>query len=1759
MTDYNLGRAHGRVEITADTSGAQRALSDYERSTRRATSASQDFARVEEEVTKRRREADVAARARRDSEAAYRRVMQDSTSTVEEQARAEEERNRRRNESIAATARSEQAERAYRSAVQGNTDAVRRFISTLDDADRAHIRSSRNVRDFRNEINETDRTVKILAGTLTSTLMPALKAAGLLGGVGAAGGVVGLLGGGGVTGLVAVVEAIKDFSGAVALMPAVVGGAATVLGTLAVAFNGVGDALGAIEDPAKFTEALQKLAPAAAEVVKILASFNDAFKGAMMQVQQELFAPLVDQIQPLVMTWLPALMRAGQEIAGVFGQAGRMLAEWLQQPAQMQAFQEFIGNIAQALRQMLPAIQPIADAFVRLSVVGSSFFPQIADAIVTIANEFNNWVQTAANDGSLQSWIQSALTAFTQLGNSILNVIAAFNNIGAAAGQGRGMLDWLVSITQAFRDWTESAEGASMIASFFQHMSEASQTLGPVLRIIGVAILQLLDNLAQLGTAMGPGIISFFQSFATALNLLGQYLIQAGPGLSEALMAIGQGLVAVVTAIGPSLPNLFQTLADVLVDLTPTLIVLATAIGNFFAQLTPGQLELILGLVVALQAISTIAPIVVTAIGAITAVAAALGVGLAAATGIIAGVVVAIGLLVAGGIYLVTHWDEVKNVAASLWDQLKNFGSWIATTFSNIWRSLAEAVSGAWNDIINAITGAWGSISSTVSGWFEQAYNWGRTIVQRMIDGIKDMFRPLSDAWDWLTGGAIDDKNPHSPPKKGPLSGDGDPLAAGQRVSERFAQGVTAGAPAVGKAYDGAISSGGNFSSAGTAGRSGQGFQRNSGFDQWIDGLTQDLAAWSKLFRDSFGLFKSVADMFVNATNIVASVWNGGDNPLTRPGGIAGPPKSVNQQSVPGVPNAPEVKGKAPMPELTPEHYQKQGTPAVEQQSVPGVPSAGKPPTGAAPKNPPANTQGQAPPAVKGGAPTAIPTGIHQTGDGKWATDATPDQIAGYIIQKGRQLGLNDAQIQGALATAGGESNYGRNIYGGDQGIGGAWGVYQQGNAYGAVADRQNPMTAIDQFLNLYAGQIKAQPGMSPIQVATGVQQHGGPGSPGSWQGTQGDKWYLSHNYPNEGMRSASDYLSRLGTTAPAKDGGGFAGVTASGEATVSRPPVRLPVDLKNAEEDGSGFAGVTASGTVTVDEGGGKKALPGMLDPNVIGKPTAPAPPPAPKPQPSAFQSVPYGLPHGTDTGGYGTGNAKTFPPWVMALAAQYNVKPSTYGGHQEDTHPDTTPGRYQPNPQGFNRGIDWAGSRADLEAFAQALIAYGGAEGSGGPLEQVIYQAGPGGRRYGLGGSGNVDPNYYPADTYAGHGGREDNIHVHTRFNASVPANLTPGGVQRAANQPTQVQGANPPTPGPFNQPPVPFLDQWKDVMVAGPDQTFPGESHWENIIGPNGAPVGTATPTPGQPFGAKPNQPVIYGTTLDPKTGQPISMPHTGTGQFPGPTGPTIGGAAGYDPFNFTPINAPGQQQNQQSPLQQFQSTMSSVGSIVGDAFQVFDDVIKNISAAADITHQLVRGVSNTEEVMGVIDNVQTFINTAADIAKLTSSVLGMAGGIAGAGAGADPSGGAAGAAAALQTASAIASLIQSGLQATNMAIDIGQEVWHQATKIGAQIAAFTLGNDQTGPLGGNVRMLLNTQTGQVYAYSQDNPDNKAVHNLPDWFSRAYGGNGTHGGTPPVQATQLNIYAGPGQSTQQMMSDSMWLVSTGGASVASVSGAD
>lgn len=218
-------------------------------------------------------------------------------------------------------------------------------------------------------------------------------------------------------------------------------------------------------------------------------------------------------------------------------------------------------------------------------------------------------------------------------------------------------------------------------------------------------------------------------------------------------------------------------------------------------------------------------------------------------------------------------------------------------------------------------------------------------------------------------------------------------------------------------------------------------------------------------------------------------------------------------------------------------------------------------------------------------------------------------------------------------------------------------------------------------------------------------------------------------------------------------------------------------------------------------------------------------------------------------------------------------------------------------------------------------------------------------------------------------------------------------------------------------------------------------------------------------------------------------------------------------------------------EQDPIGMVQDIAGSAANVAQSVFSAIESGFEAASATAQIGDMLVRGVENSEDVMKLIDNFQSYLTLAANIASAVGSGLNAAASLA-AVAGADPSGGGAAASGALSAAGQIAQLISAGISTVNGIIDLAQEAYSIAGKYVGEFLGFLTGG-MGGQLMGDVKFLLDEVDGTLKTWSKDNPEDKRTFDNP--FTRPQQDQAPRIG-------EINVFpergADPAQITNEMM---------------------
>lgn len=1708
MTDYDLGKASGKIEIDYSDTGVRKAIVDLDKATdssekldRQLTSTERTLSDTDRQFQSsgtaaqgyRQRLQDVEKSSKdvNEAEKAYKSTLLDSKSTLNDVEKAHARVTAAKQKHTQATNAERNAYRALNlemlkghgvmAALAAALPALERRISGIgsaaETAERKTTGLARGISGIAKAVGLLGPEADLAVGGLELISRGFDKASSSSGGFikGLAGfeatfakisglsltipslGGLGAIGGASVLqGVVEVADAVRQLSGALGLIPAVAGGVGVVMGTLKVALHGVDSALKDMfaDDPKKFLEDIKNMGPVAAQALLQVAQFRNQFLAGGAAVQDSFFSKITADIKPLIQTWLPALVSGGSKVAGVLGGVADQFSKLLEQPQTLSAFNTFIDNIAKGLQSMQPAMGPILDAFTKLSVVGSSFFGQIGGVISQVAQRFDQFISRTSASGQLQQWIQTGINAFEHLGNIILQAGEAFNSIlsiADKAGDG-GLLGWLDKMTAKLNEWTQSTEGQKTLTEFFSTLSQASAAFLPILPQLATGFASIASAFSKLGVAIAPAAVDLIGAFVRSFQqILGPQLVASAPALISFMQNLGAAVIRLTESVGPQLPQIFEALSNAFVAILPTLPRLVDIFVQLIEQVGPQLPKLFEDVT---QDIQELVPLMPSIIGAIRIFVSGLS------------LIVEIG----GGV--------IKTIA-----------------------QLNDAVT---KDLPKAISGIADQFTQFFDKLPDKAVEWGKNIIKGLISGLTNNTEGIVTALDPIAGLIVDYFKTKSPAKIGPLH-DTSPNEMGERIVNNMAAGMVGARPALAAAAsvtastvtDGIGRGTGGAAAAGSApGAPAAGGASSVGggglLPPWIASASNaPLNAYLKhQFPDNDGL-KGLAARFGKVLKAVQDGTNlffqNGLQPVLQ--GLG------NQNIFPGL-------NQQRFQKLSPQAFGEQQLEELQRKALEG-------------KQGPQWGQ-----VLGGGAGTSLgPDAGVQVPLGLTASSGK-DEIQKAIIAAGRGRGLNDAAIQSALAIAGDESGY-QNLDHGDRD---SLGIYQQrpSQGWGTPQQIQDPNYAINKFYDAFVEQLGKNP-TDPLLAAVQTQ------NPGAGKGS------AYYNAIVAQLGGAGQALTQFG---PGIKGPTFqqiapqigAAPTAGGAPTASK----FPAGTKIAE-NGSILLPPNFPAPAT--------PLPNLPTGSTIGPDgTVTLPTPG-----GALPTAPALAPGATAGGGF---NLSTIPVAVQKYAndcidasARIILSHSGVNLDEDQIKQVIAPGgTIESQAAGLNK-LNSAGKYLALQ-------------GSGG-TPQALFNAIRASIDSGTGSILNVAP----GSSIAGRNFGEGHFIAVTGYNADGTINLsdTAGGKTYAVSaadafQATRGRGivagtgvGPPPTPGPA----APLITPTGIPAATGlgGDLTLPG-----------GQTVNQLLDTSKQSLTA--NQQLLNAYLA----GNPALAAQIGAAKTPGASddqvlstlnqiSSTITGLKSQDAVgNKNTIDA---LQSTQSDIAQgsgyaqapsavsvASSIANGVSSIATSIFSTIQSGLDALSATQDITDRLVYGISNTKDVSHIIDDFQKYITFAASIAQTTGSILSTIGGVAGAAGSGDPSGASSGAALALSAAGQVASLIGAALQGVNAAIDYGQEI--------AQIASGYVGrflSTLTGPtqMLGDVRFLLNENTSQLLTYSEDNPLNKNSQNVPGGISARQGWGG--GNPNPQVSQQLNVYAGPGQSPAEMMNQTMWMVNTSG----------
>lgn len=340
-----------------------------------------------------------------------------------------------------------------------------------------------------------------------------------------------------------------------ALLPAVALAGVTAMSAVKLAVSGVGDALeAAVTGDAKdFKEAIEGLSPSARGFAREVRGMRGDLKGLRSEVQERFFAPWEGQTSRLGKIWLPIMRRELGGVSGVVGQTVDRFAGWARQPAVILTLTSALGNARKAIGNVVSTGPGLAQAFLPLVQIGSTFLPRLTAGLGGAANKLALVATHAAATGKIERFIQGGLdklgelqdtaTQIWRIGSNIIAVFREFGSMddvfGALGLQTGGVLDNLERLSERARIFFQSAEGGQVLTEMLSTVrSLLSATFGSAARLASLAgriFAPLLPDIAKLNEALANFQLGLADSLEPTLRGIASVLKVIVPPLTSLL------------------------------------------------------------------------------------------------------------------------------------------------------------------------------------------------------------------------------------------------------------------------------------------------------------------------------------------------------------------------------------------------------------------------------------------------------------------------------------------------------------------------------------------------------------------------------------------------------------------------------------------------------------------------------------------------------------------------------------------------------------------------------------------------------------------------------------------------------------------------------------------------------------------------------------------------------------------------------------------------------------------------------------------------------------------------------------------------------------------------------------------------------------------------------------------------------------------------------------------------------------------------
>ena len=426
---------------------------------------------------------------------------------------------------------------------------------------------------------------------------------------------------------------------------------------------------------------------------------------------------------------------------------------------------------------------------------------------------------------TLAQLMTSNATAFQSMG---LNAADAAKLLGTLEKSGVDTSTAITGLTKVQKAAAE--EGVSMEQALNTALTDVNSAIDIFGSKAGVKLFESFQN----GTLSVNDFVTSTASLQDALGSVSEtYNATLDPldQMTTTMNTLKATGAEIVNAAAPMLTQAMQGLADV-----------AKQLSEAWASLSPEQQEMAIKIAAVAAAVGPVLVVigkVVTAVGTLLPIITGIGTlitgtiipAIAAISAPVLAVVAAIAAVIAIIVLCIKHWDEIKAKAVEVgtaitekWTEIKtkiteavtNIMNTVKEKFENIKTNAVNKVTelktkvfDTFNNLKTSISNVITNIKTTIVSGFQnaidfikslpqQAINWGRDIINGVVDGIRNAIGKVRDVMGDVAS-AISSFIHFSEPDEGPLSNFHTYMPD---MMKQLAQGIKSGIPQIESAMD---------------------------------------------------------------------------------------------------------------------------------------------------------------------------------------------------------------------------------------------------------------------------------------------------------------------------------------------------------------------------------------------------------------------------------------------------------------------------------------------------------------------------------------------------------------------------------------------------------------------------------------------------------------------------------------------------------------------------------------------------------------------------------------------------------------------------------------------------------------------------------------------------------------------------------------------------------------------------------------------